>query len=297
MAPRPDTPRRQPRGLDPLIGRVVALVVWIAAGLGFASVGDLAAMDETLRLLLALGFFTAAGGITLGLMLAGAVWQQSEQVDALDARLDALQETIAKRPAAPEPAAPATDSVLFLSQRARVAPGTPEGEQPRLHLAQPSDAMPPAGDLIRALHFPKDAEDRAGFDATRRALANPRLAPLIHAAQEVLSQLSEEGIFMDDLHPDRARPEIWRAFAQGVRGAPIAPLGGVHDRACLALTQARMRANPGFRASAHEFLREFDRVFAQFTESADDAQITALAQTRTARAFMLLGRVTGVFSH
>jgi len=58
-----------------------------------------------------------------------------------------------------------------------------------------------------------------------------------------------------------------------------------------------MRSDPEFRASAHLFLREFDRVFSNFCIEADDSQITAIAETRSARAFMLVGRVTGVFSH
>ena len=100
---------------------------------------------------------------------------------------------------------------------------------------------------------------------------------------------------MDDLHPDRARPEIWRAFALGARGAQVAPLGGVRDRSCLALTAARMRADPAFRDAAHRFLRAFDRRFAVFEARATDAEIARFAETRTARAFMLLGRVTGIF--
>ena len=73
--------------------------------------------------------------------------------------------------------------------------------------------------LIRALHFPEDAQDTEGFAALRRALGDARIAPLIKAAQDVLTRLAQEGIYMDDLRPDRARPEFWRAFAQGTRGA------------------------------------------------------------------------------
>jgi hypothetical protein len=100
---------------------------------------------------------------------------------------------------------------------------------------------------------------------------------------------------MDDLAPDRARPEIWRRFAQGERGRGIAALGGIHDRSCLALTAARMRADPVFRDAAHHFLRQFDRSFAAFERTATDAEVAELSETRTARAFMLFGRVAGVF--
>ena len=195
-----------------------------------------------------------------------------------------------------------TRLTLFFSRRGRdrTPPAAPaDGQEPRLALddgQSPDDAPIQAADLIRALHFPEDENDTEGFDALRKCLADSRTAGLIRAAQDVLTHLSQEGIYMDDLRPDRARPEFWRAFAQGTRGTLIAPLGGIRDRSCLALTAARMRNTPDFKTAAHMFLREFDRVFALFEKDADDAQIAALAETRSARAFMLLGRVSGVFS-
>ena len=151
------------------------------------------------------------------------------------------------------------------------------------------------GDFIRALNFPETAEDEEGFAALRRALRDRKTSQLIQAAQDVLTLLSQYGIYMDDLRPDMARPEIWRAFAQGARGRPVAALGGVRDRSSLALTAGRMKQDPIFRDAAHHFLRRFDQAFADFEPDAMDGDISALGNTRTARAFMLLGRVTGTF--
>lgn len=100
---------------------------------------------------------------------------------------------------------------------------------------------------------------------------------------------------MDDMRPDLARPEIWRRFAGGERGRVIAALGGIRDRSSLALTAGRMKQDPIFRDAAHHFLRRFDQMFAQFEKTASDGEIQELAGTRTARAFMLLGRVAGIF--
>lgn len=150
-------------------------------------------------------------------------------------------------------------------------------------------------DFIRALNFPETADDQDGFAALRRALQNRKSAQVVQAAQDVLTLLSQEGIYMDDLRPDMAPPEVWREFAQGVRGRAVAPLGGVRDRSSLALTSARMKQDPIFRDAAHHFLRRFDQMFAEFEREASDSDITALSDTRTARAFMLLGRVAGTF--
>lgn len=172
------------------------------------------------------------------------------------------------------------------------------GDQVALPLGTPPEDMTPPlprPDFIRALNFPETAEDKAGFAALRRALKDRQTALLIQAAQDVLTLLSQDGIYMDDLRPDMARPEIWRSFAGGARGRAIAALGGIRDRSSLALTAARMKQDPIFRDAAHHFLRRFDQMFSAFAEEATDGDISELSDTRTARAFMLLGRVAGTF--
>ncbi len=192
-----------------------------------------------------------------------------------------------------EPAAPPARS---LAQPTPPAP--PGGEQAALALGTPAEALAtplPVEDYVRALNFPDSPEDADGFRALRAALEDRDTGRLIRAAQDVLTLLAQDGIYMDDLRPDRARPEVWRRFAAGERGRAIAALGGVRDRSCLALTAGRMRSDPVFRDAAHHFLRQFDRSFQAFEKSAADQDIAALAETRTARAFMLFGRVAGVF--
>lgn len=174
----------------------------------------------------------------------------------------------------------------------------PSAEQPALALGTPAEALRPAlsnADFIKALQFPENPDDKEGFRALRAALEDRNAAKLIRAAQDVLTLLSQEGIYMDDLKPDRARPELWRRFAAGERGRGIAALGGVRDRSSLALAAGRMREDPIFKDAAHHFLRTFDKQFQEFETTASDADLSEIAETRTVRAFMLLGRVTGVF--
>lgn len=182
------------------------------------------------------------------------------------------------RPPAPAPAEPSAQASLELGTRAE-------------------DMAPPLAtpDFVRALNFPETAEDEEGFAALRRALKDRTTAQLIQASQDVLTLLSQDGIYMDDLRPDRARPEIWRNFASGARGREVAALGGIRDRSSLALTAGRMKQDPIFRDTAHHFLRRFDRMLIEFEKTATDEELAAMSETRTARAFMLLGRVAGTF--
>lgn len=219
------------------------------------------------------------------------------QDGAVQKKLDEIAETARKT----ETALATFHTIRMEAQRPTApipAPAVDGGDQGALELGTPAEALSPplaTEDFIRALHFPETAEDEQGFAALRRALKDRKAAQLIQAAQDVLTLLSQDGIYMDDLRPDRARPEVWRQFAQGARGRAVAPLGGVRDRSSLALTAARMKQDPIFRDAAHHFLRRFDQMFSAFAEEASDAEITALAETRTARAFMLLGRVAGTF--
>ena len=205
----------------------------------------------------------------------------------------------------PTPAPTPAPEAEFASKRLPVRqplptahqPIAPE-DQPSLALGSPGGDEPPSidrDDMVRALNFPDDPTDEIGFSALRRALKERNARKLIQASQDVLTLLSQDGIYMDDLTPDRARPSIWRRFATGERGRAIAALGGIRDRSSLALAAGRMREDPIFRDAAHHFLRLYDRMLVEFEDGAEDVQIAALAETRSARAFMLLGRVAGSF--
>ena len=267
-----------------------------------------------------LAIFMPVGMIWVAATAARASRVMREESKRLQAAIDAIRQayiaqqqgqnlgadaTVARKLDEIAAAARKTESTLatFQSRRdasTRLAPLKPAvvDDQPALALGtSAADMTPPLSheDFIRALNFPETAEDTEGFSALRKALKDRNASQLVQASQDVLTLLSQDGIYMDDLRPDRARPEIWRQFAQGARGRPIAALGGIRDRSSLALTSARMKQDPIFRDAAHHFLRLFDRTFARFAPLASDAEVSEFANTRTSRAFMLLGRVAGTF--
>ncbi len=133
------------------------------------------------------------------------------------------------------------------------------------------------------------AVDQPVIEAQRELGDPARLHPFHHTADAV------GDLDHPRLAPDRAHPDLWRRFASGERGRTVAPLGGIRDRSSLALSASRMRQDTIFRDAAHHFLRQFDRSFQNFEKTASDGEIVAFTDTRTARAFMLLGRVSGTF--
>lgn len=149
--------------------------------------------------------------------------------------------------------------------------------------------------LIRALNFPDGPDDLDGIAALRSALKDHDHSRVLRAAQDVVTLLAAQDIYMDDLPPDPAPPAIWRRFAEGARGSAVGSLGGIHDETAIEIAGMMLRGDEIFRDTAHHFLRHFDLLLSRLVPQLDDMQIQVLADSRSARAFMLVGRVAGIF--
>ncbi|MGR3453278.1 hypothetical protein [Pseudooceanicola sp.] len=293
---------------------------FLAFGESEAGAGDGVEFDSLRFVMTLMAIFLPVAMVWVAATAARSARVMREESSRLQAAIDAIRQAYVtqsqRQSVAAEPAVAKkldeiaaatrkTETALatFSSSRDRARPLAPPkavmvDDQAALPLGTTAEDMAPPlarEDFIRALNFPETAEDEEGFAALRRALKDRQAAQLIQAAQDVLTLLSQDGIYMDDLKPDMARPEVWRRFAEGGRGKPVAALGGIRDRSSLALTAGRMKQDPIFRDAAHHFLRLFDRMVQAFEPSATDAEISDLSNTRTARAFMLLGRVAGIF--
>ncbi len=306
---------------------IVVALVWLALVGGFflfAAPGDSGGSFGSILVLVAI--FLPLALIWVVAATARASRAIRAEAQRLQSTIDSMRQTLAAQSAIARPtvekrleeiatAARQAESAIatFTSRRdnepapaaaerkaalATTRPSAPAEEQPALALGTPAEAMThpvSVADFIAALNFPDSPDDKDGIRALRAALEDRSLAKLIRAAQDVLTLLGQDGIYMDDLRPDRAKPDLWRRFANGERGKTIAGLGGVRDRSSLALTAGRMRQDTIFRDAAHHFLRQFDKTVAEFEKNASDPELVALTETRTARAFMLLARVTGTF--
>ncbi len=118
---------------------------------------------------------------------------------------------------------------------------------------------------------------------------------LIRAAEDVSTLLSQDGIYMDYLTPKPNSTKDWRLFSQSARGAAFSGLATIQEESVLELTQKRMREDLIFRNAAHHFLRIFDKSFMEFDRQAREDELAAFTQTRIARAFIVLGSITGTF--
>lgn len=185
--------------------------------------------------------------------------------------------------------------------RSRAGPAMPapaDARQSNLAL-DPADAprpveVPPRA-LVLGLNFPDGPDDAEAIAALHATLADPDLARVVRAAQDVITLLAGKGVYMDDQRPDLPRPELWRRFAEGMRGGAVAGLAGLRDREVEAMLARLLREDDILRDAVHHFLRQYDRMLAAQVARLDDAQLVALSDTRSGRAFMLLGRVAHSF--
>ncbi len=328
MAQRPkDNRAREAEGLTQgeAISCAVAVGWMVAVGIFFwllpPTQNPDAGFDSLRRILMFVAIFMPVGLIWVAAVAARSSRELREDLYRLQVAVDGLRQTQMAQQAmqplrksgvqdaserAAETAAAVQPAVSgFTSRREvsrlivpRAAPQAPS-DQPAFELGTPTEqeTAPPLErpDLIQALNFPNDEHDTEGFAALRRALRDRAARRLVQASQDVLTLLSQEGIYTDDLRPDPVSADLWRRFAKGERGRTMDGLGAIRDHAAIARAAGRMREDTIFRDAVHHFLRRFDQMLVTFEEHATDTDLLALAKTRTARAFMLLGRATGTF--
>lgn len=150
-------------------------------------------------------------------------------------------------------------------------------------------------DLIGALNFPKDEDDTEGFRKLRRALADSENGDLLRASQDVQTLLSQEGIYMDDLISQAPDPESWRRFSKGERGFKISSMSIDDDEYILPIKK-KIQNDDIFKDATYHFLRHFDSSLQDFCKKASDEEIVRFSNTRTARAFKVLGTATNRFT-
>lgn len=245
--------------------------------------------------------------IWMAVALAGAIAALRTEAAELRLRLGQMREAAVRggvvMPAAasvPTPRAPvqatAQTAPRHAPAAARPAVATPDGRQTAMRFDAPASVAVDSDDLIRALNFPEGPDDVETIAALRAALKDHDTSRVIRSAQDVVTLMSENGLYMDSLAPEEPSPDQWRRFAEGVRGDAMRDMAAIHDEDALALTVAMLKGDEIFRDTAHHFLRHFDLMLTRIGGELDDNQLRRLADTRSARAFMLLGRAANVFA-
>lgn len=249
------------------------------------------------RIAVLIGTFLPFAMIWMSVFLASTVQSLRLEAELLRNRLQSLQERGGRQGEATAEFSrratdlrPAQSAAPVHTQPTKTAP-----QQVAMQLEAPTEVRIVPETLIRALNFPDDANDHEAITAMRTALKDRELARVIRAAQDVITLLAEHEITMDGISPDTASPAIWRRFAGGERGKSVANIGQSQSKIALEIVTTLLRNDEIFRDSAHHFLRHFDQTLARNAPELEDLELEALVDTRSARAFILLGKASGSF--
>ncbi|MDS9467095.1 hypothetical protein RGQ15_05835 [Paracoccus sp. MBLB3053] len=285
---------------------IVASVIWLALVAAFAWLSpDDQAGDPVGWAIWLISVVLPLALIWFGVWSARSLSLLREEAEELRATLREMR--VGSQPNPPtqplDPAEPvARPDAPRAAPRRRVAvapspPAASDADQPPLDLGTRPAPELTASELFLALNFPDGPDDREAIRCLHLALADPGLARLIRAAQDVVTLLAGQGVYMDDLQIPETDPVLWRAFAEGRRGADIAGLAVIEDELALHAAAQMLRQDEVFRDVAHHFMRHFDRLLSRRSEIDDPAVLSALAETRSGRAFLLMAQVSGVLGH
>lgn len=289
-------------GERPVMIGLAAAALWIAAVLLFWLLGPEGSGRTSGAgwMLRAAGLISPLALIWMAVSLARTIAALRAEADDLRAELARVQDAAASPVGRPREVPPAARPVQ--TSRAPARPGA--AARPQADARQSAlpleDDEPPAAispiDLLRALNFPDGPDDVEAIRALRAALADHDTMRLIRAAQDVVTLLAQAGVYMDDLAPRPAPAPLWRGFAEGARGPQMAALAGVDDEAALDRATNLLRGDEIFRDAAHHFMRQFDRMLTRMAPELEDEFLGAMTETRSGRAFVLLGQSSGIFS-
>lgn len=289
---------------------LLVLLFWVLAP------GNDGARGGVTRLVAAMGVVLPVVLVWLAVSMARSIALLRAEAEDLRRRLDRMRKAL---PAGTEADADPEDEHAD-DAPAHAAPAARDRTEAAAPRPMPSSAPPPArprtaGDqrqaalrfdapgsvpvdaatLVRALNFPDGPDDHDAIEALRAALKDHENSRVLRAAQDVVTLLAGRDIYMDMLPPSPAPASVWRRFADGQRGSAVAALGGIDDDATLQVVAEMLRQDEIFRDTAHHFLRHFDGLLTRLVPELDDTQIAVLADSRSARAFMVLGRLAGSF--
>ncbi len=277
-----------------------ASAAWLALAALFAALAPDDGAEGGSTLIWLTGLVLPLALIWLAVWSARSLSLLRDEAQELRALLENMQDQaeggMARPPAPPQPEARSPRPTPAPPRPAPAPAARPagDGRQASLQLDSPAATELTAPELFFALNFPDGPDDREAIRCLRLALADPGLARLIRAAQDVVTLLAGQGVYMDELRIPETDPMLWRRFSEGARGDAVAGLAVIEDDNALDTASQMLRGDEVFRDVAHHFLRHFDRLLSRKAQEEDPQVLAVLTETRSGRAFTLLAQATGM---
>lgn len=149
-----------------------------------------------------------------------------------------------------------------------------------------------ADTLIRAFNLPNDENDTEGYDAIEAAVKIESIGTLLQNSHQLLYTLADFDLIMDELEIDLGLISTWRKFAADNAESTVSSLGGTGTFVEIDKVSSIVTERSEFEELANTFSSQMEEFISQAIPQLKDEEIRELAQTRTFRAFLLLGQVT-----
>ena len=149
--------------------------------------------------------------------------------------------------------------------------------------------------LLKALNFPSDKNDSSGFIALNEARKNNTILRLLQVSEDFLNLLAQDGIYLDDLKIEPPQVQAWLNFVKNDKQQYNRRLDCIGIDEHIMKLKKRTKSDTVFRDTSFMLMRRFDKLLKDKLGSAEDHHIFKIAETRTGKAFLIIGKISNIF--
>jgi hypothetical protein len=149
--------------------------------------------------------------------------------------------------------------------------------------------------ILKALHFPNDEHDLMGFSALKIARKNNTFSELLQVSEDFLNLIAQDAIYLDDLKIEPPPVEAWLSFISTNQNLNRRRLNCVGIDRQIKRLKSRIKTDTIFRDTSLMLMRRFDVLLRDHLKLANDDQIFKIAETRTGKAFLIVGKLSDSF--
>ena len=149
--------------------------------------------------------------------------------------------------------------------------------------------------ILKALHFPKDKDDIMGFSALKIARKNNTFSELLQVSEDFLNLIAQDGIYLDDLKIELPPTEAWLNFISIDQNRNKRRLNCIGIDRQIKRLKSRIKSDAIFRDTSLMLMRRFDVLLKDHLKLANDEQIFKIAETRSGKAFLIVGKLSDSF--
>ena len=148
--------------------------------------------------------------------------------------------------------------------------------------------------FARAANFPESEDDVETLDALYDVLTDPEAASLLQCAEDTLASMADIDLYMEDFIPRLVPVSTWKNHLDGSGGDRIEGIDAPVEQSRI---RAKLGADKGFEHLCEKFMDRYEEMGRRLLNETDNEKlIVDLSNTRTGRAYLMIGEAAGRLS-